>query len=79
MNGNNDPLKESIIRDRMQAVAKAVQRELPDGYGFFVLCFKFNAPPGTHGEYVSNARRKDVVATMKDFIERNPMQTPERN
>ena len=57
----------------MQAIAKAVQAELPEGYGFFVLCFPFYAPAGTSGEYVSNARRQDVVATMKDFIERNPM------
>jgi hypothetical protein len=62
----------------MQAVGRAVDRELPEGYGFFVLCFRFNAPEGTPGEYVSNAKRKDVVATMREFIERNPMQEPER-
>ena len=78
----NDESGKSVharVKMRMQAIAKAVERELPPGYGFFVLCFKFHAPPGAHGEYVSNARRKDVVATMKDFIERNPMTDQELN
>lgn len=32
------------VRSRMQAIGKAVEKELPKGYGFFVLCFPFNDP-----------------------------------
>jgi hypothetical protein len=64
----------SDIRDRMQEIAN-----LPPGYGFFVLCFPFNAPPDTRGEYVSNARRKDVARVMQNFVQNNPIQDPEKN
>jgi hypothetical protein len=67
------------VRARMQAIARAIDDELPDGYGFFVLCFPFNMPPDARAEYASNAKRKDVVAAMKEFIKRNPMTEPEKN
>jgi glutathione S-transferase len=63
---------------RMQAIGKAVEAELPRGFGFFVLCFAFNEPDA-NAQYVSNASRKDVVEAMQDFIKRNPMQEPGRN
>jgi hypothetical protein len=63
---------------RMQAVGQAIEAELPRGFGFFCLCFAFDQPD-TKGEYVSNASRTDVVREMQEFINRNPMQQPERN
>lgn len=60
------------IRARMQAIGKAVEKELPAGHGFFVLCFPFNDSDAL-GEYVSNAQRADVLATMRNFIARKPM------
>lgn len=60
------------IRSRMQRIGKAVEKELPTGHGFFVLCFPFN-DPNALGEYVSNGQRADVIATMQNFIKRNPM------
>ena len=67
------------VRARMQRIARAIDQELPDGYGFFVLCFPFHGPPGSAAEYASNGRRRDVVAAMKEFIKRNPMTEPELN
>ncbi len=59
---------EEIIKSRMQIIAKKVKEELPDGFGFVVLAFKFNEK----GEmiYVSNANREDVVKSMEEFIEK---------
>lgn len=66
------------IRSRMQAIAKDVEKHLPKGHGFFVLCFPFN-DPNARGEYASNAKRADVISTMKNFIDRNPMQEIGKN
>jgi hypothetical protein len=66
------------IKDRMQSVGKAVSEKLPEGYGFFVLCFPLNEPDA-QGEYVSNASRADVISTMKNFVDRNPMQEIGKN
>lgn len=59
---------EEIVKSRMQNIAKKVKEELPDGFGFVVLAFKFNEK----GEmiYVSNANREDVVKSMEEFIEK---------
>lgn len=56
----------------MQEIADVVKEKLPKGWGFFVLVFPLNKQE-PRGNYVSNARREDVVATMQDFIKRNPM------
>ena len=55
-----------------------VQHE-PLRYGFVVMCFPFDAPPDTRGEYCSNAKRADVVRMLQEFINRNPMSEPELN
>jgi hypothetical protein len=62
----------------MQAVGKAVAAELPAGYGFFVLAFPFLKKDAAC-EYVSNGKREDVVAAMRDFIKRNPIQKESLN
>jgi hypothetical protein len=67
------------VRARMQRIARLIDIELPDGYGFFVVCFRFNGPPDAPAEYASNARRRDVVHAMREFIKRNPMTEPELN
>lgn len=56
------------VKSKMQTIARKVNEELPEGYGFIVLGFKFNDA----GEmiYVSNADRQDVVKAMKEFIEK---------
>lgn len=59
----------SDVTDRMQDAARTIQTVLPAGTGFIILAFDFEMPPGTSRlEYVSNAKRADVIATMKEFI-----------
>lgn len=60
--------EEEKVKSKMQNIARKVKEELPEGFGFVVLAFKFNEK----GEmiYVSNANRKDVVKSMKEFIEK---------
>ena len=55
------------VEVRMQQWAKSFKGELPGGWGFILFAFPFG--PGGRMNYVSNARREDVVATMREFIE----------
>jgi len=61
------------MKELMQQTARAVEEQLPEGTGFFVLAFNFWAAPGAPAQYVSNARREDVIKAMHEFLERNPM------
>jgi hypothetical protein len=74
---NND--EEESIAARMQGIAQAVDNRLPKGYGFVVFCFKFGAPPDFKGDYISNAKREDVVAMLRRFVAHCPMPKPEDN
>lgn len=60
--------QEEFVKEKMQGIAKKVQDELPEGFGFVVLAFKFNEK----GQmlYVSNANREDVVTSMQEFIKK---------
>lgn len=60
--------QEEFVKGKMQGIAKKVQDELPEGFGFVVLAFKFNEKGQMM--YVSNANREDVVQSMKEFIEK---------
>ena len=68
----------NAARERMQAAARAVQSHLPVGCGFFILAFPFGESD-EKAQYVSNARRADVIKAMHEFLERNPMSKPEDN
>jgi hypothetical protein len=62
-------------REQMRAVAKAIDGFLnPDGVkrnGFALLVFPFGQPDDSHrSNYISNADREDMLATMKEFIAR---------
>lgn len=61
-------MEEEMVKRKMQQIAKKVEDELPNGFGFIVLAFKFNE----QGQmmYVSNANRIDVINSMKEFIEK---------
>jgi len=60
MDGTND------IRERMQEVGRYISTILPPNTGFIFLAFD----PGPEGktEYISNTKRKDAVAALKEFI-----------
>jgi hypothetical protein len=57
---------------KMQGIAGTVQKMVPQGWGFAVLCFSF----GENGfmNYVSNAERQDMIKALRecaDQIENN--------
>ena len=62
---------EELAKQRMQQIAKKVKEELPEGFGFVVLAFEFDAAPNTaQMMYVSNANRDDVEKAMEEWIEK---------
>lgn len=62
---------EKIAKRKMQIIAQKVKEELPNGFGFVVLAFEFNAVPNTaQMMYVSNANRNDVEKAMEEWIEK---------
>lgn len=70
-------MTEAEIASKMQEVGNAVAKVLP-GVGFFVIAFPMNKADA-RGQYVSNARREDILRVMKNFVDRQPMQKPENN
>ena len=71
--------KEQPIEDRYREVMQNIGRLIggainPDGQkrnGFALLVFPFGQPSGEHRcNYISNADRADMLATMKEFIAR---------
>jgi len=53
------------VRARMQKFGRLIDRDLPFGWGFVILCFPFGEG---RMNYVSNAKRADVVRAMYEFI-----------
>lgn len=63
--------REELAKQMMQQIAKNVKDELPEGFGFIVLAFEFDAAPNTaQMMYVSNANRDDVEKAMEEWIEK---------
>ena len=61
---------QELVKGKMQGIARNVQKELPQGFGFVVLAFPFGENAKNEMMYVSNADRADIVASMKEFIEK---------
>ena len=61
-------MEEEYLKSKMQDIARKVQEELPEDFGFVLLTYRHNSK----GEliYVSNSNREDVVEAMKEFIEK---------
>lgn len=63
--------EEEHIKGKLQNIAQNIDKELPEGFGFALLTFKFNAEPDTSNlMYVSNANRADIVKAMEEWIEK---------
>lgn len=67
------------IRARLQRIARLAEKELPGKTGFFFMAFPFGAPVGTRGEYVSNAKRQEIMQVMAEFLRTNHFPVPEQN
>ena len=59
-----------LVKGKMQKIARKVDEELPNGYGFVVLAFNFGESEDNEMMYVSNANRQDIVKAMKEWIEK---------
>lgn len=63
--------EEEHIKGKLQNIAQNIDKELPEGFGFALLTFKFNTEPDTSElMYVANANRQDIVKAMKEWIEK---------
>lgn len=61
---------DEVVKKRMNTIAKKVDDELPEGYGFCVLAFSFGDAEGRQLMYVSNADRLDIMKAMEEWIEK---------
>ena len=69
--------KEGPIEENMRKVMNDIGRliggaikQSGDNYGFTLLVFKFGQGDDHIVNYISNANREDMLATMKEFIAR---------
>jgi len=63
--------EEEYVKSKLQNIAENIDKELPEGFGFALLTFKFNAEPDTSElMYVANANRQDIVKAMEEWIEK---------
>lgn len=59
-----------VIKGTMPTIAKKVDDELPEGFGFCVLVFPFGKTEDGQMMYISNADRLDIVKAMEEWIEK---------
>jgi hypothetical protein len=52
------------VRERLQELARVIETHLPPGTGFVLLEFDFG--PGGRLEYISNARRADLIKAISE-------------
>jgi hypothetical protein len=62
----HEPIQEQHIRT-MNEIA-AILDTVFKGYGFTLMIFDLNAIDNGRMNYISNARRDDMVTAMKEFI-----------
>lgn len=70
------PIQEEF-KDRMRAIAEALdhvfngdKKGTARTVGWALLVFPFDCPPGARTNYISNAERKEMIDSMKEFIAR---------
>ena len=62
------PGRDTFTREQMQKIARLVDEQLPQGWCFIVIAAPFEKAEG-RVNYVSNARRKDVVTLLTNFLQ----------
>jgi hypothetical protein len=67
-----DP-KDENTKTHLQSIARMVDNELPDGWGFILMTFPFNNPDGRLN-YVAKCSREDGVKIVRKWLD---TQTPE--
>lgn len=70
---SEQPIEEKY-REQMRELAVVLDKYFnPKGgkeIGFSLLVFAFGGEPGNRTNYISNANRKDMLDTMREFIAR---------
>jgi hypothetical protein len=59
--------KDDNTRASMKKIGDLVDNELPQGWGFIVLCYPFGHAPGRMN-YISNGKREDTLQAMREFL-----------
>lgn len=56
------------VNAHLREIGQTIKGVMPPGYGFVLMMFEF----GESGNmfYCANAQRKDVIAALKEFIEK---------
>lgn len=62
--GNYEVINKEV-QERLLQLAKLLQSECPEGWGFALQMFEFK---GKAFFYISNADRKDMIMALKEFI-----------
>jgi hypothetical protein len=60
-----NPIRPEVAKE-MKHVAKAIEHQLPEGFGFALFVFDFS--PKGYISYMSNAQRPDMLRALKEFI-----------
>jgi hypothetical protein len=55
-------------KEYLKETAKAIKAKLPDNFGFILLAFPFNNEGDNRLVYISDAKREDAIASMKEFL-----------
>ena len=63
--------KEKEASNMLQEIARNIKEKLPEGMGFALLTYEFGDNPEKKMLYVSNSNRKDVLAAMAEFLQKN--------
>lgn len=61
--------KDANTRDQLQKIARMIDEELPDGWGFMIFAFPFNESDGRLN-YVANAPREDAIKVLKEWLDK---------
>ena len=61
-------VRNAEVEKQLKEIGRAIAKDLPDGFGFTLFIFSFGEGGSTF--YLSNANRDDMLAAMREFMER---------
>ncbi len=59
--------RDAYTREILQSLAHGLNEVLPQNWGFFLVTFPFEGERGRYN-YVSNARRQDIIEAMRELV-----------
>lgn len=63
-------VQEQALKDLGHKIKRQLKKAYGTDMGFFLLVTPFNEKPGQVADYISNVRREDGVATLRDTADR---------